>query len=1295
MRRREDLKKTAAKVLYHVTPTANVASIRAKGILPMQTSNWTKGPGGERYGGGEIFAMDDAEDAVRWAAKMDWDLNRAMGTGKVSVVSFTPGAEKWEADTSDPVQQAALRGRWLKAHGSVKPGRVTGAVPVTLEMTRALVAGKPVKLGAGEPALATRVRQLWRRFKRLFPENDYEKSARHQPQLVGFIMDLAAALAGAREGSLFEDHQLDAAARRLDEANDAVDRGFRKLAVILTRWAFAPLVAEADPKRQYRRHLVAAGGPADFERLKARWDEFYESTKLGDRRGATEEKAAIGRALPKLYWFAAKLREAEKEAASDSTLFGGSPRLEGLVVPNVREALKYLKQVEEDMGADPAWAHRQTRHLGDTLWDYDAARGALWAAFHNIDVEYQHMHKTAGTKSYGHGTPIGGTPNEYGAADPGELQGVGDELEGTEELLTVSASVGKEAASYDEMFAQLLATPAGKGLRGNVKDEIDWARRTLRKQDRVTWWLRWYRLWLESRTRGLGGLLKRDLAAYSAKAGAPVSKADLPQNLEDLRGYLEHLMGLKDAAVQDVVWGYETPRQLRDKFEVVEQELAEKAESERRVIPQDQDEDPEEPPYSRHGEDPEVWIQFPNGWVWMNLGRAYCSAEAKAMGHCGNSPRSDTSDRILSLREPVEKGGRKYWSPHCTFILRGGAFLGEMKGRNNAKPTARYHPYIVALLKDDRIKGIMGGGYKPRNNFHWSDLTREQQKEVIAANPAFGDEGNWTHAGKTEATLAMIAVALGIIDDEDKFTIGTGDVTFNTEMDAFVINEWPDVEDTVYSIGDDEARVAIGYVVDKERGGNAWEETPDDDDMVMTVSRELGYRAVRALQARAEKDDPELLRRFVQDQRMYSPRFELDLTEGDQLRSVLWHLLRNNANTWDLVERAFKAAANLEYKEGRIADLEYAITEPYNDEIVTDLRFGKDGAADFSWDARPVYEVVDYDTAARLASDPDESTDLAGGQMEIWMSEYDPSDRDGEKEEAAIDILETWLTKGEPAPSDPDQMTLKFRSSLLRRAYVDFHETTRDLPPSPFRRHLDVQEQDDIDESVMDGVKDEPRAPRKPKQIDPNLRPRVAAGAPLEGVPVGRRADNWKLYVYRPDGGFVGQYFCATKAKGVEMAEELFGPLSPRDLAGLDRVGAADVWDGDAPLAILRLTAWPRPPAVRPMEKRAGREDARMRDLRAEWFVDRAGEAEEEAKTQFMSEGYLLQEAQERKATMRELWDEMGEEYMASYYGYPYVGKVSSADPCPLCKSANVRAASGGDLAECLDCRGFYSLLSH
>ena len=141
-----------AKVLYHVTPTAKVSQITSKGILPLQESNWVKGEDGERYGEGEIFAMDNASDAVRWAAKMDWEFNQKMGSGKISIIAFRPGKEKWEVDSADPMSQAANKGHWLKAIGAIKPEQIISSHVLEPQLVKAVVQGEDVKLGMEKEA---------------------------------------------------------------------------------------------------------------------------------------------------------------------------------------------------------------------------------------------------------------------------------------------------------------------------------------------------------------------------------------------------------------------------------------------------------------------------------------------------------------------------------------------------------------------------------------------------------------------------------------------------------------------------------------------------------------------------------------------------------------------------------------------------------------------------------------------------------------------------------------------------------------------------------------------------------------------------------------------------------------------------------------------------------------------------------------------------------------------------------------------------------------------------------------
>ena len=156
-------------------------------------------------------------------------------------------------------------------------------------------------------------------------------------------------------------------------------------------------------------------------------------------------------------------------------------------------------------------------------------------------------------------------------------------------------------------------------------------------------------------------------------------------------------------------------------------------------------------------EDYDVFLELHGpwqGWKWVALGRGYCPAEAKAMGHCGNSGAREGDD-ILSLRDPEGKA-------HLTFILNDG-MLGEMKGRANNKPSKRFHPAIIELLMHPEIKAVRGGGYAPEKNFSLKDLDEPQRKWIEKAKPDIGNPIMYMlKAGRKQE----LAVELGVEPNE-------------------------------------------------------------------------------------------------------------------------------------------------------------------------------------------------------------------------------------------------------------------------------------------------------------------------------------------------------------------------------------------------------------------------------------------------------------------------------------------------------------------------------------------------
>jgi hypothetical protein len=173
----------------------------------------------------------------------------------------------------------------------------------------------------------------------------------------------------------------------------------------------------------------------------------------------------------------------------------------------------------------------------------------------------------------------------------------------------------------------------------------------------------------------------------------------------------------------------------------------------------------------------EVILELPDSYVWVKLDRASCNQEAKLMGHCGNSPRSHSSDRILSLRKKeAVLDGVQFMRPCLTFILYEDGYLGEMKGRGNEKPAEHYHDQIEALLRHPLIKGIRGGGYLPQNNFALADMHPERRNRLTDERPELMTlKDQYEKYGMTDKFAASLFEIYKLSGDERIRSEGFGD----------------------------------------------------------------------------------------------------------------------------------------------------------------------------------------------------------------------------------------------------------------------------------------------------------------------------------------------------------------------------------------------------------------------------------------------------------------------------------------------------------------------------------------
>lgn len=137
-------------------------------------------------------------------------------------------------------------------------------------------------------------------------------------------------------------------------------------------------------------------------------------------------------------------------------------------------------------------------------------------------------------------------------------------------------------------------------------------------------------------------------------------------------------------------------------------------------------------------EEHEIILSFQNdnglGFYWVDLGTNSDAEESRRMGHCGADGNCDT---LYSLREFRSNGSAIISESHVTAAVgnyRGDNVIIQMKGKNNYKPSDRYHPYIAELLvQHSEIEGVVPSSYRPEDDFRISDMDSTLIRKVLKA----------------------------------------------------------------------------------------------------------------------------------------------------------------------------------------------------------------------------------------------------------------------------------------------------------------------------------------------------------------------------------------------------------------------------------------------------------------------------------------------------------------------------------------------------------------------------------
>lgn len=320
-------------------------------------------------------------------------------------------------------------------------------------------------------------------------------------------------------------------------------------------------------------------------------------------------------------------------------------------------------------------------------------------------------------------------------------------------------------------------------IEPDVRHKVEETRRAMRRGDRIVWALRFYK---KSLLEELLWLVEHDPGFFQKKFGAPPAPEQAaqppgheqaPQNHSGgaasyLRQQLQKLSSVDITPFVDPAWdpdgdkppytGYSTIDAINSSLGRYMEIIDTSGENEpdnpiQRLIFQHQSfgeiismfrrgeiilkkkyapgikitPDPAPDHDMRDEEGPiKTVLGLSNGWRWFDLMRQ-CSqirndpraAPAFAItGHCANTATPSSATTILELAEPL---GNNRWRHHAMFVVQKGGLLGEMKGRKNQKPSPRLWKAIVELLlKTPWIKGLVGAGYNPDNNFRLCDLPK-------------------------------------------------------------------------------------------------------------------------------------------------------------------------------------------------------------------------------------------------------------------------------------------------------------------------------------------------------------------------------------------------------------------------------------------------------------------------------------------------------------------------------------------------------------------------------------------
>ncbi len=432
----------------------------------------------------------------------------------------------------------------------------------------------------------------------------------------------------------------------------------------------------------------------------------------------------------------------------------------------------------------------------------------------------------------------------------------------------------------------------------------------------------------------------------------------------------------------------------------------------------------------------QIIIRLPDNYVWVLLSRGYCDKEASAMGHCGNAG-AKYGDQIISLRRIKDTiDGVPFMEPCLTFILNSDGKLGEMKGRGNDKPAARYHDQIVELLRNPIVKGIRGGGYMPKNNFSLDDLPDDVKEKLLDTHPHLGGwqarlQKAMKAGGVSEAFLTELVAG---VKESNEWT----SKAHATEDGNIVVYEWSEgIDEMIEEMSDDEHTKEVAK---NEYDFESYDNPSDDrienfmDSMPVQYQIILGKIVIDQMEASGADED------------------EIDDFDPTDMGEVLSKLEEYQSDLYDALQTATLTGETYGAESDAHDYLVKAVAsfKPKMGKIVYPT-YEHEGRTGWTWDS-PVKLVLTPEEAAKLADESsdngdefeyDDDRDLKSvmfpdEKLEINQPYYGYS---GFDEDAAMDRFREEADLGEhevegrPAEPDWDAMSIEEVKSWIEAMY--------------------------------------------------------------------------------------------------------------------------------------------------------------------------------------------------------------------------------------------------------------------